>query len=61
MTPAAGSGVAIEGIVPEFAARLHGSSDIFEQPSRRPSASVNFITSHDGFTLQDLVSFQSTK
>lgn len=48
-----------EGIVPEFAARLHGSSDIFEQPSRRPSASVNFITSHDGFTLQDLVSFQT--
>lgn len=48
-----------EGIVPEFAARLHGSSDIFEQASRRPSASVNFITSHDGFTLQDLVSYQT--
>ena len=46
------------GIAPEFAARLHGSSDIFEQPSRRPSASVNFITSHDGFTLEDLVSYQ---
>ena len=48
-----------EGIVPEFAARLHGSSDIFEQAGRRPSASVNFITSHDGFTLQDLVSYQT--
>jgi isoamylase len=45
------------GLVAEFAKRLHGSSDIFEQPSRRPSASVNFITSHDGFTLTDLVSF----
>ncbi|MGL1956098.1 MAG: glycogen debranching protein GlgX [Colwellia sp.] len=48
-----------EGMAPEFAARLHGSSDIFEQPSRRPSASVNFITSHDGFTLHDLVSFDT--
>jgi glycogen operon protein len=48
-----------QGIAPEFAARLHGSSDIFEQASRRPSASVNFITSHDGFTLQDLVSYQT--
>lgn len=48
-----------EGIAPEFAARLHGSSDIFEQASRRPSASVNFITSHDGFTLEDLVSYQT--
>ncbi len=48
-----------QGIAPEFAARLHGSSDIFEQPSRRPSASVNFITSHDGFTLDDLVSYQT--
>jgi glycogen operon protein len=46
-------------IAPEFAARLHGSSDIFELPSRRPSASVNFITSHDGFTLEDLVSYQT--
>ncbi len=48
-----------QGIAPEFAARLHGSSDIFEQASRRPSASVNFITSHDGFTLHDLVSYQT--
>jgi len=48
-----------QGIAPEFAKRLHGSSDIFEQRSRRPSASVNFITSHDGFTLEDLVSYQT--
>jgi isoamylase len=34
-----------------------GSSDIFEQRGRRPSASINFITAHDGFTLQDLVSY----
>lgn len=44
-------------MVAEFAQRLHGSADLFESPSRRPSSSVNFITSHDGFTLADLVSF----
>jgi glycogen operon protein len=48
-----------QGMAPDFAARLHGSSDIFEQPSRRPSASINFITSHDGFTLDDLVSYET--
>ncbi|WP_448547856.1 glycogen debranching protein GlgX [Thalassotalea fusca] len=47
-----------QGMAPEFARRLHGSSDIFETPGRRPSASVNFITSHDGFTLHDLVTYQ---
>lgn len=46
-----------QSMVPEFARRLHGSSDLFEQASRRPSSSVNFITSHDGFTLHDLVSY----
>ena len=46
------------GVLPEFARRLHGSSDIFEHAGRRPSSSVNFITSHDGFTLQDLVSYR---
>ena len=46
------------GMAPEFARRLHGSSDLFENPSRRPSSSINFITSHDGYTLQDLVSFE---
>ncbi len=46
------------GMLPTFARRLHGSSDIFERSGRRPSASINYITSHDGFTLRDLVSYQ---
>ncbi|MDT5350612.1 MAG: isoamylase [Mycobacterium sp.] len=41
----------------EFASRLTGSSDLYEATSRRPSASINFVTAHDGFTLQDLVSY----
>ena len=41
-----------------LAQRIHGSSDIFEVNQRRPYASVNFITAHDGFTLSDLVSFE---
>jgi isoamylase len=45
------------GMLPDFARRLHGSSDIFEHAGRKPSASLNFITSHDGFTLNDLVSY----
>ncbi|GIU49720.1 glycogen operon protein GlgX homolog [Shewanella sairae] len=45
------------GVLPEFARRIHGSSDLFEHSARGPSASVNFITSHDGFTLQDLISY----
>jgi len=45
------------GMLPDFARRLHGSSDIFEHSGRNPSASINFITSHDGFTLNDLVSY----
>ncbi len=40
-----------------FAERIAGSSDIFRHQGRRPSASVNFITAHDGFTLADLVSY----
>ena len=40
-----------------FAERLAGSSDIFNHSGRRPSASINFITAHDGFTLRDLVSY----
>ncbi len=47
------------GILPDFARRVHGSSDIFEHSGRRPSASINFITSHDGFTLHDLVSYSA--
>ncbi len=41
----------------EFAARLTGSSDLYENTSRLPYASINFITAHDGFTLNDLVSY----
>ncbi|MFT5161441.1 MAG: isoamylase [Alteromonadaceae bacterium] len=46
-----------KGLLPELARRLHGSSDLFEQKAGRPCSSVNFVTSHDGFTLADLVSF----
>ncbi|WP_372728434.1 glycogen debranching protein GlgX [Nocardioides sp.] len=41
----------------EFASRLAGSSDFYEQSGRRPFASINFVTAHDGFTLRDLVSY----
>src|SRR3954470_7951911 len=41
----------------EFASRLTGSSDLYEDDGRRPFASINFVTAHDGFTLHDLVSF----
>jgi glycogen operon protein len=41
----------------EFASRLTGSSDLYEATGRRPSASINFVTAHDGFTLADLVSY----
>lgn len=40
-----------------FAYRLTGSSDLYESSGRRPTASINFITAHDGFTLNDLVSY----
>ncbi|HEX3827933.1 MAG TPA: glycogen debranching protein GlgX [Sporichthyaceae bacterium] len=43
--------------VGEFATRLTGSSDLYADDSRRPVASVNFVTAHDGFTLRDLVSY----
>ncbi|MGE0378507.1 MAG: glycogen debranching protein GlgX, partial [Planctomycetaceae bacterium] len=43
--------------VSDFATRLTGSSDLYEHNGRRPYASINFITCHDGFTLQDLVSY----
>ncbi|HKB53383.1 MAG TPA: glycogen debranching protein GlgX, partial [Ramlibacter sp.] len=46
-----------DGTLPEFAARLCGSADIYSPAGRRPSAGVNMITVHDGFTLQDLVSY----
>jgi isoamylase len=41
----------------EFASRLAGSSDLYENSGRRPVASINFVTAHDGFTLRDLVSY----
>jgi glycogen operon protein len=46
-----------EGMLGELARRLTGSSDVFEQAGRRPWAGINFVTAHDGFTLEDLVSF----
>jgi glycogen operon protein len=41
----------------EFASRLSGSSDLYESTARKPGASINFVTAHDGFTLADLVSY----
>jgi isoamylase len=41
----------------EFASRLTGSADLYEHSARRPVASINFVTAHDGFTLRDLVSY----
>ena len=46
-----------EGHIGELAYRLTGSSDLYERSGRRPYASINFITCHDGFTLEDLVSY----
>ncbi|MEV3978813.1 glycogen debranching protein GlgX [Nonomuraea sp. NPDC049758] len=43
--------------LPEFASRLTGSADLYESSGRRPVASINFVTCHDGFTLTDLVSY----
>ena len=45
------------GLIGEFAQRFTGSSDLYERSGRRPHASINFITAHDGFTLCDLVSY----
>jgi glycogen operon protein len=47
----------VDATLPEFAARLCGSADLYQQTGRRPFASVNFVTCHDGFTLHDLVSY----
>jgi glycogen operon protein len=46
-----------EGKLPDLATRLAASADAFNRRGRRPWASVNFVTAHDGFTLQDLVSY----
>ncbi|MCC7059462.1 MAG: glycogen debranching protein GlgX [Burkholderiaceae bacterium] len=45
------------GSIGEFARRLTGSSDLYGRTGRRPHASINYITAHDGFTLADLVSY----
>jgi glycogen operon protein len=45
------------GIIGSFAQRLTGSSDLYERSGRRPHASVNYVTCHDGFTLHDLVAY----
>ncbi|HVV29342.1 MAG TPA: glycogen debranching protein GlgX [Mycobacteriales bacterium] len=45
------------GTLAELGSRLTGSSDLYEHSGRRPSASINFVTAHDGFTLHDLVSY----
>lgn len=47
-----------KGKVADIATRLAGSSDLYSRSGRRPHASINFITVHDGFTLQDLVSYE---
>jgi isoamylase len=47
------------GVIGEFAQRLTGSSDLYEHSGRRPHASINFITCHDGFTLHDLVAYNA--
>jgi isoamylase len=46
-----------EGVLPELASRISASGDLFNRRGRKPWASVNFITAHDGFTLNDLVSY----
>src|SRR6185295_6254258 len=43
--------------IAELAARLTGSSDLYQSDGRRPYASINFVTAHDGFTLEDLVTY----
>ncbi len=43
--------------LPQFASRLAGSADLYEHTGRKPVASINFVTAHDGFTLRDLVSY----
>jgi isoamylase len=45
------------GTLGEFASRISGSSDLYQDDGRRPVASINFVTCHDGFTLRDLVSY----
>jgi glycogen operon protein len=46
-----------DATVGEFASRITGSADLYQHSGRRPFASINFVTAHDGFTLRDLVSY----
>ncbi|WP_369134253.1 glycogen debranching protein GlgX [Modestobacter sp. I12A-02662] len=46
-----------EATIGEFASRISGSADLYQHSGRRPVASINFVTAHDGFTLNDLVSY----
>lgn len=48
-----------EGMAADFASRVTGSADVYQNKGRRPWESINFITAHDGFTLNDLVSYNS--
>ena len=48
-----------DGQLAELGYRLTGSSDLYQRDGRRPSASINFVTAHDGFTLNDLVSYDA--
>jgi isoamylase len=47
-----------DGMLPDLAKRLHGSNDIFSHKGRHSYSSINYVTAHDGFTLEDLVSFE---
>ena len=49
----------VDGTLPDLATRLTGSADLYGPSNRRPNASVNFVTCHDGFTLRDLVSYDA--
>jgi len=50
-----------DGVIGELASRLSGSKDILEKSGRAPTASINFVTTHDGFTLQDLVTYEKKR
>jgi len=50
-----------EGALGEFASRLSGSQDLFQRSGRSPTASINYVTSHDGFTLHDLVGYEQKR
>ncbi len=47
------------GVLADFVTRISGSSDLYSNSGRRPVASINFVTAHDGFTLEDLVSYET--